>query len=91
SFLIIIDQVQANIIGAVIATVFGLIFGPSPIMIGLTAVIVITIMLKLKIEHTISIALVTVIAILESAGDDFLMFALIRTSTVILGVLSSFI
>lgn len=84
SFLIIIDQVQANIIGAVIATVFGLIFGPSPIMIGLTAVIVITIMLKLKIEHTISIALVTVIAILESAGDDFLMFALIRTSTVIL-------
>ncbi|MFP9216787.1 aromatic acid exporter family protein, partial [Enterococcus faecalis] len=74
-----------------IATVFGLIFGPSPIMIGLTAVIVITIMLKLKIEHTISIALVTVIAILESAGDDFLMFALIRTSTVILGVLSSFI
>lgn len=27
SFLIIIDQVQANIIGAVIATVFGLIFG----------------------------------------------------------------
>ncbi|KPD36973.1 hypothetical protein AN475_08010 [Bacillus amyloliquefaciens] len=91
SFLIIIDQVQANIIGAVIATVFGLIFGPSPIMIGLTAVIVITIMLKLKIEHTISIALVTVIAILETPGNSFLTFALIRTSTVILGVLSSFI
>lgn len=51
---------------------------------------VIAINLKLKIEHTIPIALVTVIAILESAGDHFLSFALIRTATVVLGVLSSF-
>ena len=48
---------------------------------------VIAINLKLKIEHTIPIALVTVIAILESAGDHFLSFALIRTATVVLGVL----
>ncbi|MFB6500246.1 FUSC family protein [Bacillus haynesii] len=91
SFLTIVDQVQANIIGAATAIIFGLIFEPSPIIIGLTAVIVITINLKLKIENTISIALVTVIAILESSGDNFLWFALVRTGTVILGVLSAFL
>lgn len=91
SFLTIVDQVQANIIGAATAIIFGLIFEPSPIIIGLTAVIVIAINLKLKIENTISIALVTVIAILESSGDNFLMFALVRTGTVILGVLSAFL
>lgn len=89
SFLTIVDQVQANIIGAALAITFGLLFGTGPVIIGLTAVMVIAINLKLKIEHTIPIALVTVIAILESAGDHFLSFALIRTATVILGVLSS--
>lgn len=73
SFLTIVDQVQANIIGAATAIIFGLIFEPSPIIIGLTAVIVITINLKLKIENTISIALVTVIAILESSGEQLFM------------------
>ncbi len=91
SFLTIVDQVQANIIGAALAITFGLLFGTGPVIIGLTAVIVIAINLKLKIEHTIPIALVTVIAILESAGDHFLSFALIRTATVVLGVLSSFL
>ncbi|NPC91917.1 aromatic acid exporter family protein [Bacillus sp. WMMC1349] len=91
SFLTIVDQVQANIIGATIAIIFGLVFGPSPIIIGLTAIIVITINLKLKMENTISIALVTVVAILESSGDNFLIFSLIRTGTVILGVLCSFL
>ncbi|BBP88000.1 hypothetical protein BsIDN1_16180 [Bacillus safensis] len=89
-FLTIVDQVQANIIGAALAITFGLLFGTGPVIIGLTAVMVIAINLKLKIEHTIPIALVTVIAILESAGDHFLSFALIRTATVVLGVLSSF-
>ncbi|MEK5133375.1 aromatic acid exporter family protein [Bacillus sp. FSL W8-0645] len=91
SFLTIVDQVQANIIGAALAITFGLLFGTGPVIIGLTAVMVIAINLKLKIEHTIPIALVTVIAILESAGDHFLSFALIRTATVVLGVLSSFL
>lgn len=91
SFLTIIDQLQGNVIGAVLATAFGLLFGPSPLIIGFTALIVITLNLKLKIEHTIPITLVTVIAILESPGDNFLYYAFLRTSAVAIGVLSAFV
>ncbi|MGG3805713.1 FUSC family protein [Metabacillus fastidiosus] len=91
SYLSIIEQIQANVIGAVFAIIFGLIFDPHPVIIGLTAIIVIVINLKLKMENTISIALVTVIAILETPGEDFIQFALIRFFTVMLGIFAAFI
>ncbi len=91
SYLSIIEQVQANVIGAALAIGFGLIFGSHPIVIGLTAIIVIAINLKLKAESTIPVALVTVIAILESPGDNFVEIAIIRFLTVLLGVFAAFI
>jgi uncharacterized membrane protein YgaE (UPF0421/DUF939 family) len=91
SYLSIIEQIQANVIGAGLAIGFGLIFGSHPIIIGLTAIIVIAINLKLKAENTIPVALVTVIAILESPGDDFIEVAFIRFFTILLGVLAAFI
>ncbi|WP_026562277.1 aromatic acid exporter family protein [Bacillus sp. J37] len=91
SYISIIEQVQANVIGAALAITFGIIFGSNPIIIGLTAIIVIAINIKLKAESTIPVALVTVIAILESPGDDFVQIALIRFSTILLGVFAAFI
>ena len=91
SYQSIIEHVQANIIGAILAIVFGLLFGNDPFIIGLTAIFVIAINLKLKIENTIPLALVTVIAIMESPGEHFLEFSLIRFSTVLIGILSAFL
>ncbi|WP_299094680.1 aromatic acid exporter family protein [uncultured Metabacillus sp.] len=91
SYLSIIEQVQANVIGAALAIGVGLLFGSHPVMIGITAIFVIAINLKLKAESTIPVALVTVIAILESPGDDFFEVALIRFFTILLGVLAAFI
>jgi len=91
SFLTIIEQIQGNIIGAVIAVLFVLTFGNDIFFIGLAAIIVITINLKLKIENTISLSLVTMLVIMETPGDTFLQFALVRFSTIMLGVLSAFI
>jgi uncharacterized membrane protein YgaE (UPF0421/DUF939 family) len=90
SYLSVLEQIQANVIGAVLAIVFVLIFGNNPFIIGLTAVIVIAINLKLKTENTIGLALVTVIAIMESTSDQFVDFAIIRFLTIMLGVLSAF-
>lgn len=90
SFLSIIEQIQGNFIGAAIAISFVLLFGNEIIIIGLAAIIVITINLKLKIENTIALSLVTLIAIMETPGDEFIHFAIIRFSTIMLGVLSSF-
>ncbi|KAB2328520.1 aromatic acid exporter family protein [Cytobacillus depressus] len=91
SFLSIIEQVQGNAIGAIIAVVFVLLFGNDMFIIGLAAIIVITINLKLKIENTIGLALVTMIVIMETPSDEFIQFAIIRFSTVMLGVFSAFV
>lgn len=91
SFLSIVEQVQGNIVGAVIAVSFVLLFGNHIFIIGLAAIIVITINLKLKIENTMGLSLVTLLVIMESPGDEFINFAIVRFSTVMLGVLSSFI
>ncbi|MFJ7936638.1 aromatic acid exporter family protein [Sporosarcina sp. NPDC096371] len=91
SYLTIVEQVQGNIIGAVIAVTFVLLFGHQLIFIGLAAVILILIMLKLRLEKSISLALVVMIAIMEIKGDEFLSFALLRFSTMIIGVLAAFV
>ncbi|MBA4536299.1 aromatic acid exporter family protein [Bacillus aquiflavi] len=91
SYLSIIEQIQGNIVGAFIAVSFVLLFGNDVFIIGLAAIIVISINLKLKIENTIGLSLVTMIAIMESPGDEFITFAFIRFSTIMLGVLSAFV
>lgn len=91
SYLTVIEQVQANIIGAIFAIVVGMYLGNNPFIVGLTVIIVIALILKLKIEKTISVAIVTVIAIMESPSDQFFQFALLRFSAILLGILSAFV
>ncbi|WP_318616508.1 FUSC family protein [Sporosarcina sp. YIM B06819] len=91
SYLSIIEQIQGNIIGAVIAISFVLLFGHQIVIIGLAAVIIILIMLKFGLEKSISLALVVMIAIMEIKGDEFLSFALLRFLTILTGVLAAFV
>lgn len=92
SFRTILDQFQANIIGAIIAIVFTIAFGNEPFVIGLGAILVIAISIKLKMEKTIPLAVVTLIIIMEaSTQGNFLLFALSRLGIIMIGVLSSFI
>ncbi|MGN7478477.1 aromatic acid exporter family protein [Solibacillus silvestris] len=91
SYLTILEQIQGNLIGATVAVLFGLIFGHHIVAVGIAAIIVLGIMMKLKLEKSISLALVTVIAIMEVPGDDFIMFGLIRFGTVMLGVFAAFV
>ncbi|MFC4410200.1 aromatic acid exporter family protein [Chungangia koreensis] len=91
SYLTIVEQIQGNFIGAAIAVLFGLMFGHDYLIVGFAAVITIGIMTKLKLEKVISLALVTLIAIMEIQGDDFLTFALIRFLTILIGVLAAFL
>jgi uncharacterized membrane protein YgaE (UPF0421/DUF939 family) len=91
SYLSIIEEVQGNIIGALIAILFVLVLGNHFMVIGFAAIIVIMINLKLKLENTIGLSLVTMIAIMESTSGNFLLFAFIRFSTIMLGIFSAFI
>ncbi|WP_203249326.1 MULTISPECIES: aromatic acid exporter family protein [Sporosarcina] len=91
SYLTIIEQIQGNLIGAVTAVTFVLLFGHQLVVIGLAAVIIILIMIKLGLEKSISLALVVMIAIMEIKGDEFLSFALLRFLTILIGVLAAFV
>jgi uncharacterized membrane protein YgaE (UPF0421/DUF939 family) len=91
SYLTIIEQIQGNIIGAVLAVIFVLLLGNHFIVIGLAAIIVIGINLKLKLEKTIGLSLVTLISIMETTSGHFIPFAGIRFSTIMIGVFSAFI
>lgn len=91
SYLTILEQLQGNIIGAIIAVIFVLLFGNHVIFIGLAAIIIIIINLKLNLEKTISLSLVTLIVIMQSPSEGFIEFASVRFFTIMLGVLSAFI
>jgi len=91
SYLSVVEQIQGNIIGAIIAILFYHIFGHDPFIIGLAVIIVIGINLKLKIENTISLSIVTVIAIMETPSEQFIEFSLLRFATIMLGILSAFL
>ena len=91
SYRSIIDQVQGNIIGAVVAVAFGSIFGHEYVAVGLAAIVTLAIMIKFKLEDSISLALVTMIVIMEVQGEQFMIFGLIRFATVMIGVLAAFV
>ena len=58
SFLSIVEQIQGNTIGAVIATIFVLLFGNNVFIIGLAAILVLALHLKFKLKNAIGLSLV---------------------------------
>ncbi|WP_062105446.1 FUSC family protein [Bacillus niameyensis] len=91
SYLTVIEQIQGNILGAILAISFVLAFGNHILVIGLAAIIAIGIMVKFNLENAIRLALVTIVAVMAAPTEDFLNVALIRSSSILIGILSSFI
>ncbi len=83
------DQLQTNLLGAVIALIAVRLFGHTPIAVGLVCVVVILISIRLKMETTISLTLVTVVAIMEANGQGW-DAAIERFLMVLTGIGSSF-
>ncbi|MED4924331.1 aromatic acid exporter family protein [Anoxybacillus geothermalis] len=92
SYLSLIEQVQANVIGALFAIAAVLILGRDPLVVGLTLMVVIALCLKMRLESsTISVALVTVIALMEYTDRQFIEFAAIRFLTIMFGIFAAFL
>jgi len=91
SYLTILEQIQGNLIGATVAVLFGLFVGHHIVSIGIAAIIVIGIMRKFRLDSSMSLALVTVVAIMVYQGNDFLEFGIIRFATVMVGVFAAFV
>lgn len=88
----LIEHVQANIIGALLAITFGLTLGSEPFVIGIVTVTSIAIFLKLKLQATtIPLAIITVVIIMESPAELFIEYSLTRFFLIMIGVASAFI
>lgn len=85
----LMDQLQTNTLGAILAMAGGLLFSNEPIAVGLVCILVIMICLKLKMGETIGITLVTVVAVMEASGQWE--FALNRFALSLVGIVSAFV
>lgn len=84
-----LEQVQTNTLGAVIAMLAGTFFSNEPIAIGVVCILVIMLCMKFKMEETIGLTLVTVIAVMEASGQWG--FALNRFLLSLIGIVSAFV
>ncbi|OUM86077.1 MAG: hypothetical protein BAA01_01650 [Bacillus thermozeamaize] len=84
-----LEQVQSNIIGAIIATLFTLFLGNGPLIIAMVVMLVIGINLQLKYEKSTQLAVVTVLAMMTVPKEEFLQYGLDRFFLILIGVLSS--
>ncbi|WP_028544744.1 FUSC family protein [Paenibacillus taiwanensis] len=84
-----LEQLQTNTLGAAIALLAGMVISNNPIVVGLICILVIMICLKMKMEETVGLTLVTVIAVMEASGQwDF---ALARFAQILVGIGSAFV
>jgi len=84
------EQIQANTLGALIAFASSQLLGNDLFSIGLVAVIVIALCLKLKMGSSIGLTLVTVLVIMEAPGDG-ITFAVNRFAVILVGILSALV
>ncbi|MFB5664210.1 aromatic acid exporter family protein [Alteribacillus sp. HJP-4] len=87
----ILEQIQANLIGAAIAILLAITFGFQPVIIGVAVMLAIAIILKTRLEaSTIPLALVTIIIIMGNPEEGFFLFAGERFLLIMIGVFSAF-
>jgi uncharacterized membrane protein YgaE (UPF0421/DUF939 family) len=84
-----LEQLQTNTLGAMLALLAGMIFSNEPIIIGLVCILVIMICLKIKMDESIGLTLVTVIAVMEASGEWN--FALNRFLQMLIGISAAFL
>lgn len=84
-------HIKGNVIGAVFASIGYLTLGNSPFSIGFVVMIVIATNLKLKLDKTIGLSVVMVIAMMQVPDSHYIVFALERFGLVMLGIFSSLV
>ncbi|MUT65993.1 aromatic acid exporter family protein [Paenibacillus sp. NEAU-GSW1] len=85
----VLDQLQTNVLGAAMALGAMKVFGQTPIAVGIVCIVVILVSIRLKMETTIGVTLVTVVAIMEAHGQG-LTVALDRFLMVLAGMGAAF-
>ncbi|ALV21372.1 MULTISPECIES: FUSC family protein [Carnobacterium] len=85
------DRVFANLIGGVVAIIMNLTLGNHFMFVGLAAVLLIAILNQFNLGPVIGLATVTLIVIMMSPGDNFILSASIRILATFIGVVIAFL
>lgn len=91
SYKTIIEQFQGNLIGAVLAVIMASLFGFHIVIIGITSIILISILQKINLSHVTGLAVVTQLIIMDHQDGAFLESAVLRFTFVMIGVISAFV
>lgn len=86
----VLEQVQSNLLGAAVAIAAVTFIGSTPLAVGLVCIGVILLCLRLKAEETIGLTLVTVVVIMETQGQGW-MVAADRLGGILTGMVSAFL
>jgi uncharacterized membrane protein YgaE (UPF0421/DUF939 family) len=89
SWMQVLEQLQSNVLGAIIAIGAVFLIGDTPIAVGLVCIGVILLCIRLKTEETIALTLVTVVVIMEAQGQGW-MLAWDRLAAILMGMVSAF-
>lgn len=89
SWMQVLEQVQSNVLGAIIAIGAVFLIGNTPIAVGIVCIGVILLCIRLKTEDTIALTLVTAVVIMEAQGQGWLL-ALDRLAAILTGMVSAF-
>ncbi|MBW7476010.1 FUSC family protein [Paenibacillus oenotherae] len=84
------DQLQTNVLGAVVAIISVQLVGHTAISIGIVCIVVILLCIRLRMESTIGLTLVTVVAVMEANQQGWL-FAVERFTMVLTGMGAAFL
>jgi uncharacterized membrane protein YgaE (UPF0421/DUF939 family) len=89
SWMQVLEQVQTNVLGAIIAIGAVFLIGNTPISVGIVCIGVILLCIRLRTEETIALTLVTVVVIMEAQGQGW-MLAWDRFAAILMGMVSAF-
>lgn len=90
SWVQVLQQLQSNVLGAAIALTAVYLLGSTPIVVGLVAIGVIMLCIKLGTEETIGLTLVTVVVIMEAHAQGWTV-ALDRLAAILIGIAAAFV
>ncbi|TFJ47533.1 hypothetical protein CKN80_01975 [Carnobacterium divergens] len=85
------DQTIGNLLGAGIAIGAFLTVGNNFVVIGIAAIILIAILNRFRLDSVIGLATVTLIVVMMTSEDSFMLYALLRFSSTMIGILTAFI
>jgi uncharacterized membrane protein YgaE (UPF0421/DUF939 family) len=85
----ILEQLQANTIGAVIGFVAVFFIGNEPLVIGIVVIVAILINLLLKFDKSIGLSIVTIIVIMEVPEEHLFTFGINRFLLILTGIIIS--